>query len=221
MVHSSTGRLDIQNAFLHGALTEDVFVSQPPGFINSSFPSHVCKLNRSLYGLKQAPRAWFAQLSDSLISMGFASSPTDDSLFSYRQGSDLAFILVYVDDLLVITSNPRLSASFLSVLSRKFPVKDLGLANYFLGIEITRDSSGFHLCQSKHIMDLITKTGMTNSKPVSTPMATNFDPLEASPVWKMLIYTGAWSVAYNTSRLHDQILPSLSIGFLNLCTAPV
>ena len=60
-------QVDVNNAFLHGTLNEQVFMQQPPGFINSSFPSHVCLLNKAIYGLRQAPRAWFDTLKDSLL----------------------------------------------------------------------------------------------------------------------------------------------------------
>lgn len=77
-------QLDVQNAFLHGKLHEDIYMQQPPGFTNPHAPHLVCKLHRSLYGLKQAPRAWFYRLHDHLLSYGFTSSTCDPSLFLYE-----------------------------------------------------------------------------------------------------------------------------------------
>lgn len=74
-------QLDIQNAFLHGFLEEDVYMTQPQGYQHPGFPTHVCKLRRSLYGLRQAPRAWFFRLTDALKILGFQSSKSDTSLF--------------------------------------------------------------------------------------------------------------------------------------------
>uniref|UniRef100_A0A2N9IJD6 Reverse transcriptase Ty1/copia-type domain-containing protein n=1 Tax=Fagus sylvatica TaxID=28930 RepID=A0A2N9IJD6_FAGSY len=76
-------QLNISNAFLHGFLKEDVFMIQPPGFVNSDCPNHVCKLHKSLYGLKQAPRAWFERFTSHLLTIGFTASTTDPSLFVF------------------------------------------------------------------------------------------------------------------------------------------
>lgn len=78
----------MQNAFLHGFLTEDVYMRQPAGFIDSQLPQHVCKLQRSLYGLKQAPRAWFQRFSDYLLELGFQESKYDYfCLFAIKRAS--------------------------------------------------------------------------------------------------------------------------------------
>jgi len=87
-------QLDVQNAFLHGVLEEEVYMKQPPGFENPRYPSFVCKLKKAIYGLKQAPRAWYSRLSSKLISLGFVSSKSDTSLFIYRKGSVEIYMLM-------------------------------------------------------------------------------------------------------------------------------
>ncbi|GKA77945.1 putative RNA-directed DNA polymerase [Tanacetum coccineum] len=86
-------QLDIQNAFLHGNLKEQVYMKQPPGFIDPQRPNHICLLHKSLYGLKQAPRAWFEGLSKALFDLGFKGSKMDPSLFIYSHGDILLYIL--------------------------------------------------------------------------------------------------------------------------------
>jgi histone deacetylase 1/2 len=82
----SLRQLDVQNAFLHGVLDEEVYMDQPPGYTNKSHPSFVCKLEKAIYGLKQAPRAWYARLCGKLIALGFQPSRADTSLFYFSKG---------------------------------------------------------------------------------------------------------------------------------------
>jgi hypothetical protein len=77
----SMRQLDVQNAFLHGFLEEDVYMRQPPGYEDITRPNYICKLDKALYGLKQAPRAWYARLSNKLLQLGFKISKADNSLF--------------------------------------------------------------------------------------------------------------------------------------------
>jgi hypothetical protein len=94
-------QFDIHNAFLNGVLDEEVYMKQPPGFVDSVFPSHVCRLYKSLYGLKQAPWAWYTRLNDFLLSIGFRASKVDTSLFIFSVGADICYFLVYVDDIML------------------------------------------------------------------------------------------------------------------------
>lgn len=77
-------QLDVKNGFLHGFLKERIYMEQPPGFVDPTYPSHVWLLNRSLYGLNQAPCAWFDRLSKYLLQLRFSCNKTDTSLFIYR-----------------------------------------------------------------------------------------------------------------------------------------
>ncbi|XP_051210964.2 disease resistance protein RPM1-like [Lolium perenne] len=99
-------QLDIQNAFLNGVLEEEVFMRQPPSFEDPLRPSHLCHLKKAIYGLKQAPRAWHARLSSVLGSLGFRASTADTSLFILSKPDLTMFLLVYVDDIIVVSSSP-------------------------------------------------------------------------------------------------------------------
>lgn len=93
--------LDINNAFLQGTLDEEVYVVQPPGFVDMDHPDYVCRLKKALYGLKQALRTWYQSLKTFIQLLGFINSHADASLFIYHHGCDYVYVLIYVDDILV------------------------------------------------------------------------------------------------------------------------
>ncbi|KAM1873468.1 hypothetical protein ACFX13_007300 [Malus domestica] len=162
-------QLDVQNAFLHGSLSEEVYMHQPRGFVDPQFPHHVCRLRRSLYGLKQAPRAWFQCFSTHLEDLGFRPSTADHSLFTYIHGSTRIYLLIYVDDILVTGNNPSHIVTLIKNLGIRFSMKDLGPVHYFLGMEVVRTPSGLSLSQQKYATDLLHRTKMHGAKPVPTP----------------------------------------------------
>ena len=164
-------QLDVNNAFLQGTLEEEVYVTQPPGFVDQDRPHYVCRLKKALYGLKQAPRAWYQELRSYLLTVGFLNSTADTSLFTYHRGSDIIYVLVYVDDMVITGNNNRVIDAFIAAISTRFSLKDLGELSYFLGIEATRTSKGLHLIQKKYVLDLLTRTNMIDARPVSTPMS--------------------------------------------------
>ncbi|KAH9680736.1 retrovirus-related pol polyprotein from transposon RE1 [Citrus sinensis] len=164
-------QLDVNNAFLHGHLDEEVFMSQPPGFIDPSRPHHVCRLQKSLYGLKQAPCAWFTELKNFILSQGFVNCHSDSSLFVYTNKSIRVYFLVYVDDLLITGNSMTLIRHVITALSHKFSIKDLGPLNFFLGVEVIPTSNGLFLSQQKYIRDLLARFNMESIKETATPLS--------------------------------------------------
>jgi histone deacetylase 1/2 len=164
-------QLDVQNAFLHGILEEEVYMRQPPGFEDENKPHYVCKLDKALYGLKQAPRAWYSRLSLKLLELSFKSSKSDTSLFIYSKNGVTIFMLIYVDDIIVTSSCQDAVTTLLKDLRADFALKDLGNLSYFLGIEVNSRQGGIVLSQEKYASDLLHKVGMFKCKTSPTPLS--------------------------------------------------
>jgi hypothetical protein len=118
-------QLDVQNAFLHGNLEEEVFMRQPPGYESKTHPYFICKLDKALYGLKQASGAWYSRLSTKLQSLGFRPSKADVSLFVYNKGGVVIFFLIYVDDNIVASSYVAGTQALLKDLQADFLLRIL------------------------------------------------------------------------------------------------
>ena len=172
-------QLDIQKAFLHGVLEEEVFMRQPPGFEDSRQPDYLCRLDKALYGLKQAPRAWHARLSTVLVGLGFRPSTADTSLFILRRPEVTLYLLVYDDDIIVVSSSTSAVDRLISQLRDAFSLKDLGTLNYFLGIEVQQSPGSILLSQRKYASELLRRAGLLQCTPASTPMASS-DKLTAT-----------------------------------------
>ena len=167
-------QLDIKNAFLHGDLTEEVYMEQPPGFVAQGESGLVCRLRRSLYGLKQSPRAWFGRFSSVVQEFGMLRSTADHSVFYHHNSSgQCIYLVVYVDDIVITGSDQDGIQKLKQHLFTHFQTKDLGKLKYFLGIEIAQSSSGVVLSQRKYALDILEETGMLDCKPVDTPMDPN------------------------------------------------
>ncbi|KAI3718647.1 hypothetical protein L6452_19526 [Arctium lappa] len=163
--------MDVKNAFLNGDLSEEVYMTPPPGV---RLPQgHVCRLRKALYGLKQAPRAWFEKFSSTATSLGFSPSNYDSGLFTRTTEAGTILLLLYVDDMIITDSDSTGIANLKASLSSCFEMKDLGSLHYFLGLEVLSDSSGIYLCQAKYTSDLLSKAGTTDNKTASTPLEHN------------------------------------------------
>ncbi|TYK13717.1 putative mitochondrial protein [Cucumis melo var. makuwa] len=178
-------QLDFHNAFLNGSLTEDVYMVQSSGYVNSNFPNYVCKLNNAIYGLKQAPRAWNTALTNELLKLGFINSKSNSSLFIFRKHNCVILFLVYVDDVIVTGNNSVEIGRLITMLDVKFALKDLGPLHYFLGFQIHYLESEFIMNKEKYVEGLLHKHQLTDLKPAPSPSVlgkhlsiTNGIPLE-------------------------------------------
>ena len=157
-------QLDVKNAFLYNELQEEVFMIQPPWFINSPFPNHVFHLNKAFYGLKQSPKPWFQKLVLDLLQFSFQPSWANTSLVMYHIAMDTIMVMVYIDDILVNSSSSTLVVELISYLPNSFVICCFGEISYFLGIQVHRNGAGMYLNQSKGIKDLLLCTNLQDSK---------------------------------------------------------
>ncbi|GJV52340.1 putative RNA-directed DNA polymerase [Tanacetum coccineum] len=162
--------LDVKSAFLNGTLEEEVYVSQPEGYIKKGEANKVYKLSKALYGLKQAPRAWNACLDKYLKSLGFVRCAQEYSVYTKKKDDDVLIIGVYVDDLIVTGSCHKSIQDFKRDMKAKFEMSDLGLLSYYLGIEVNQQETGITLKQEAYARSILTKTRMIKCNPNKRPM---------------------------------------------------
>ncbi|KAJ9551807.1 hypothetical protein OSB04_015852 [Centaurea solstitialis] len=165
-------QMDVKTAFLNGKLTEDVYMEQPEGFEDPKNPSKVCKLLKSIYGLKQASRSWNLHFDERIKEFGFTKSEFEPCVYTKFSGSIVTFLVLYVDDILLIGNDVPTLQSVKSWLSKCFQMKDLGEAAYILGIKIYRNRSKrlLGLSQSTYIDKILKKFRMDESKKGFIPM---------------------------------------------------
>ena len=128
-------QMDVKNAFLHGDLSEEIYMEQPHGFIQDS--SLVCRLNKSLYDLKQALRAWYAKMDSFLLSQNFERCKSDPNVYMLRTYDSLLILVLYVDDLLIVESSALVIATIKRALHDRFLMTNMGPLHFFLGLKIS------------------------------------------------------------------------------------
>ncbi|GJW91070.1 retrovirus-related pol polyprotein from transposon TNT 1-94 [Tanacetum coccineum] len=140
-------QMDVKTAFLNGNLREEVYVSQPDGFVDKDNPNHLYKLKKALYGLKQAPRP--VMIVD---------------------GKELLLVQIYVDDIIFAASTPELCDLFSKIMCSKFKMSMMGKISFFLGLQISQSPRGIFINQSKYALESLKKYSFDSCDPVDTPM---------------------------------------------------
>ncbi|GJZ36534.1 putative ribonuclease H-like domain-containing protein [Tanacetum coccineum] len=163
-------QMDVKTAFLNGELKEEVYVSQPEGFVDPDHPTHVYRLKKALYGLKQAPRAWYNTLSRFLLENKFSKGVVDPTLFTRKTGKHILLVQIYVDDIIFASTDPKACDIFSKEMSSKFQMSMMGQMSFFLGLQVSQSPGGIFINQSKYALEILMKYGMDTSDPVDTPM---------------------------------------------------
>ncbi|GJV41334.1 retrovirus-related pol polyprotein from transposon TNT 1-94 [Tanacetum coccineum] len=163
--------MDIKIAFLNGELNEEVYVSQPEGFVDPEHPSHVYRLKKALYGLKQAPRASYDKLSSFLISSGFLKGVVDLTLFTRKTGKHYLLIQIYVDDIIFASTDPKSCDLFAHEMNSTFKMSMMGQMSFFLVLQISQNPRGIFINQAKYALEILKKYCFDTSTPIDTPMS--------------------------------------------------
>ncbi|GJZ24521.1 retrovirus-related pol polyprotein from transposon TNT 1-94 [Tanacetum coccineum] len=164
-------QMDVKSAFLNGFINEEVYVAQPPGFVDFEKPNHVFKLKKALYGLKQAPKAWYDRLKAFLLDHSYTMGLVDNTLFTKKKDSHIIIVQIYVDDIIFGSTCQDLCDDFSKIMHDEFEMSMMGELNFFLGLQIKQFEDGIFFNQSKYVKEMLKKFGLENAKPIKTLMS--------------------------------------------------
>ncbi|GJV59355.1 putative ribonuclease H-like domain-containing protein [Tanacetum coccineum] len=165
-------QMDVKSDFLYGTIDEEVYVSQPPSFVDPDHPTKVYKVVKALYGLHQAPRAWYATLSTFLEKHGYKRGTIDKTLFIRRNKKDIMLVQVYVDDIIFGSTNKSWCDEFEALMQSRFQMSSMGELTFFLGLQVKQNKGGIFISQDKYVAEILKKFDLVNVKAAITPMET-------------------------------------------------
>ncbi|GJW53541.1 retrovirus-related pol polyprotein from transposon TNT 1-94 [Tanacetum coccineum] len=205
-------QMDVKTSFLNGDLKEEVYVSQPEGFVDLDHSTHVYRLKKALYGLKQAPWAWYDTLSWFLLDNKFSKGAVDPTLFTQKTGKHILLVQIYVDDIIFASTDPKACDIFSNEMSSKFQMSMMGQMSFFLGLQVSQSPGGIFINQSKFALEILKKFGMDSCDPVDTPMVDRLkldeDPL-GIPVDQTRFRSMVGSLMYLTASRPDLVFAGL------------
>ncbi|GJR39776.1 putative ribonuclease H-like domain-containing protein [Tanacetum coccineum] len=166
-------QMDVKSAFLYGTIDEEVYVSQPPGFVDPNHPNKVYKVVKALYGLHQAPRAWYATLSTFLEQSGYRRGTIDKTLFIKKDKKDIMLVQVYVDDIIFGSTKKSWCDEFEALMKNMFQMSSMGELTFFLGLQVKQKADGIFISQDKYVTEILKKFDFMSVKHSSTPIETH------------------------------------------------
>nr|GEY34774.1 copia protein [Tanacetum cinerariifolium] len=155
--------MDIKGAFLNGFINKEVYVAQPPGFIDFQKPNYVYRI-KAFYGLKQASKAWYDRLKAFLIKHEYSMGMVDNTLFTKKSKSYLIIVQIYVDDIILGSTSQNLCDDFAKIMHDEFGMSMMGELNFFLGLQIKQMEDGVFFNQSKYIKEMLKNFRLEDSK---------------------------------------------------------
>ncbi|GKF78072.1 putative ribonuclease H-like domain-containing protein, partial [Tanacetum coccineum] len=155
-------QMDVKSTFLYGTIDEEVYVSQPPGFVDPY------KVVKALYGLHQAPRAWYATLSTFLEKHGYRSGTIDKTLFIKKDKKDIMLVQVYVDDIIFGFTRKSWCYEFKALMKGIFQMSSMGELIFFLGLQVKQNTNGIFISQDKYVTDMLKKFNLASVKTAIT-----------------------------------------------------
>lgn len=181
--------MDIKTTFLAAELQphEEIYVTQPQGFIILGKEHLALRLRKALYGLKQAPKAWYRKIDSFLIGVGFRKGDGDHNLYIAREGNKILILALYVDDLLFTGNNPNWITWFKTQLESQFEMSELGEGNLtlFLKAQCIRVLEGIFITQRAYATQVLDLFGMLSCQHSTNPMTEKLKlatEMDAEPV---------------------------------------
>nr|GEY56479.1 putative ribonuclease H-like domain-containing protein [Tanacetum cinerariifolium] len=162
-------QMDVKSAFLYESVKEEVYVTQPKGFVDPQHPKKVYKIVKALYGLHQAPRAWYATLSTFLLKHGYRRGTIDKTLFLKKNNRDIILVQVYVDDIIFGSTKKAWCDEFEALMKGEFQISAMGELTFFLGLQVQQRPGGIFIHQDKYVQEILNKFDLGNVRTATTP----------------------------------------------------
>ena len=207
-------QMDVKSAYLNANIDKELYIEQPEGYeeIDRDGNKLVWKLNKSLYGLKQSGRIWNEMLHSFLEAEGFTQSLSDSCVYTKFDNCKILMLIVWVDDLLIVSNDDDSLNNFKLSLSNKFNMKDMGKLSWFLGIKFDINDNEIKMSQSKNITKMLDRFGLNEGhpKPIPADVTINQNDLNSKPADKQLYQEIVGSLIYVMSCTRPDICFSVS-----------